>query len=71
MKIIALKVGIDKNVTTYYARHSFSTILKRSGASTEFIGEQLGHQSLTTTQSYLDSFQDEMKEKFANKLTDF
>ena len=30
-KRIALNLGINKNVTTYVARHSFATVLKRSG----------------------------------------
>lgn len=43
MKKIRKKVGIEKSVTTYVARHTFSTVMKRSGASTEFIQEALGH----------------------------
>lgn len=65
---IAKKVGITKNVTTYYARHSFSNILKQSGVSIEFISESLGHSNLQTTESYLDSFEDKTKVEFANKL---
>src|SRR6185312_2726766 len=36
-KRIAHNLGIDKNVTTYVARHSFATVLKRSGATVEAI----------------------------------
>jgi integrase/recombinase XerD len=43
MKKITAELGIEANVTTYYARHSFATILKRSGVSTEFISDSLGH----------------------------
>jgi len=68
---IAGKIGIDKKITTYYARHSFSTILKRSGASYEFIGEQLGHQSDKTTRNYLDSFEDEHRAKHSKSLLNF
>lgn len=71
MKRIAGEIGIDKNLTTYVARHSFSTVLKRSGVSTEYISEALGHSSLATTQSYLDSFEDETKKQYANLLTKF
>lgn len=71
MKKIANKVEINKNLTTYVARHSFSTVLKRSGVSTEFISEALGHSNLATTQSYLDSFEDETKKQYANLLTKF
>ncbi|MBO9635536.1 MAG: hypothetical protein J7578_20700 [Chitinophagaceae bacterium] len=31
--------------------------MKRSGVSTEFIQESLGHTSMKTTESYLDSFE--------------
>jgi len=41
MKQIAIELGIFKPITTYYARHSFATILKNSGVSTEFISEAL------------------------------
>lgn len=68
---IALALGIDKDVTTYTARHSFSTVLKRSGAPIEFISESLGHQDIRTTESYLDSFEDEAKVQYASALTSF
>jgi len=42
MSRIKEKLGIDKKITTYVARHTFSTVLKRSGASTEYIQEALG-----------------------------
>ncbi len=71
MKKIATEVGIEKTVTTYTARHSFSTVLKRSGVSTEFIGESLGHNNLRTTELYLDSFEDETKKEVAKYLTAF
>lgn len=71
IKKIAAAVGIEKEVTTYTARHSFSTILKRSGAPMEFISESLGHQDLKTTEHYLDSFEDDIKKQYAGFLTNF
>ncbi|QMU30535.1 site-specific integrase [Adhaeribacter radiodurans] len=71
IKLIAAAVGIDKNITTYTARHSFSTVLKRSGAPIEFISESLGHSDLKTTQSYLDSFEDKIKKQYSSQLTAF
>nr|WP_320118030.1 site-specific integrase [uncultured Marinifilum sp.] len=68
---LAAKAGVEGNITTYWARHSYSTILKRSGAPIEFISEQLGHQSTKVTQNYLDSFEDEAREKFSAKLLYF
>ena len=71
MKRIFKKLGIDKKWTTYVARHTFSTVMKRSGASTEFIQEALGHSDLKTTESYLDSFDKYVKKEFAQRLTSF
>ena len=42
---------------THCARHSFATILKRSGINIAIISEALGHSDLKTTQIYLDSFE--------------
>ena len=65
------KLGIDKKATTFVARHTFSTVMKRSGASTEYIQEALGHADTKTTENYLDSFGKEIKKEFANRLTSF
>ena len=65
------KLGVEKKVTTYVARHSFSTILKRSGVSTEFIQESLGDTSMKTTESYLDSFEKSVKKEYLQRLVAF
>ena len=41
----------------HVARHSFATVLKKSGVNIGIISEALGHHSLKTTQIYLDSFE--------------
>ncbi len=71
IKRIAAELSISKPVTTYTARHSFATVLKRSGAPNAFIGESLGHSSSRTTESYLDSFEDDMKRDYADVLLKF
>ncbi|UAY51281.1 site-specific integrase [Ferruginibacter albus] len=71
MKKVAKELEIDGNVTTYAARHSFATILQRSGASTEFISEALGHSNVRTTQSYLAGFEDESKKEAIKALIAF
>lgn len=71
MAKIRKKLGIEKKVTTYVARHTFSTILKRSGVSTEFIQESLGHTSMKTTESYLDSFEKSVKKEYSQRLVAF
>ena len=68
LKLIGEDIGYDKPLTTYAARHSFATILKRSGAPTELISESLGHKSLKTTEAYLDSFEDKTRRKFMENL---
>lgn len=57
LKVVGKELGIPINLTTYVARHSFATVLKREGVSTSIICESLGHSSEKTTQIYLDSFE--------------
>ncbi len=59
LKLIATQSGLDINLTTYVARHSFATVLKKSGVNIALISEALGHSDLATTQIYLDSFDNE------------
>ncbi|OON68129.1 site-specific integrase [Hymenobacter sp. CRA2] len=56
LKELAGQAGIATPLTTYVARHSFATSLKRSGVSNAVISEALGHQDERTTAVYLDSF---------------
>lgn len=71
MAKVRKKLAIEKAVTTYVARHTFSTILKKAGVSTEYISEALGHKSLQTTKHYLDSFERDIKRQYADKLLAF
>ena len=71
MKDIAATLEIDKDVTTYFARHSFATVLQRSGASISFISEALGHSSSKTTENYLAGFEDEKKREINKALLAF
>jgi len=71
IRVIAKDAKIKFDVTTYSARHSFSTISLRKGASIELIAESLGHTNIKTTQSYLASFGIEAKKKLAESLTEF
>ncbi len=63
LKIIGNQLNIPIKLTTYVARHSFATVLKRSGVSTAIISESLGHSSEKVTQIYLDSFENEQINK--------
>jgi len=57
-KELEIKIDSVDRITTYAARHSFATTLKRKGVSTDEISEYLGHSSLATTKAYLASFED-------------
>ena len=71
MKLIAAELKINKEVTTYFARHSFATVLKNSGASISYISEALDHSSEKVTQSYLAGLDIEAIHKTTNALTAF
>lgn len=71
LKKIVQDLKITKPVTTYFARHSFATVLKQSGASPLFIGEALGHASTKTTENYLDSFEDDQRKVILQNLTKY
>ena len=57
LKEIGEEIGLQFPLTTYVARHTFATVLKRSGVNIAIISESLGHSDLSTTQIYLDSFE--------------
>ncbi len=57
LKEIGADIGLKFPLTTYVARHSYATVLKRSGVNIAIISESLGHSDLSTTQIYLDSFE--------------
>ena len=59
LKEIGERLELPIPLTTYVARHSYATVLKRAGVSTSIISESLGHSSEKITQVYLDSFDNE------------
>ena len=59
LRKFAQELGITAEVTTYVARHSFATILKKSGVNIGIISQALGHQDIKTTQIYLSKFDNE------------
>jgi len=70
LKKIGTTLGIE-SLSTYTARHSYATVLKRSGANIAYISESLGHNDLKTTENYLASFEKEERVKNASFLTNF
>ena len=62
---------LPKDISTYWARHSFATNSIKNGASMEFISESLGHSGLNTTKNYFAGFDNETKRKFSETIMDF
>lgn len=70
MKQVASELKIP-HISTYTARHSFATVLKRAGVNIAYISESLGHSNLKTTEHYLASFEREEREKNSKLLMQF
>ena len=68
LKEIGLVLNLSMPLTTYVARHSYATVLKRAGVSTSIISESLGHSSERITQIYLDSFNNEQIDEAMSHL---
>jgi len=68
LQAIAKSIGLPDDITFYWARHSFATILKRAGISTTVISETLGHGSEKVTRNYLDSFETNQLDEIGNFL---
>ena len=74
LKELADVCGIQKNITSHLARHTFATtVTLTNGIPIESVGKMLGHKSLRTTQHYAKiidrKVSDDMqllKEKFAH-----
>ncbi len=67
LRILAADIGIPR-FSTYAARHSFATVLKRNGADISFISESLGHSSVSMTENYLAGYDREERRKHAESL---
>jgi len=68
LKEIANKIGLESELTTYVARHSYATILKKSGIATSVISEAMGHDSEKTTKIYLESFENNILDEASKYL---
>ena len=69
MKVIAEDIGI-RHVSTYSARHSYATILMKSGVNISLISQSLGHSSIHMTEVYLGCYDKEERICNARKLLD-
>jgi len=70
LKDIGELADIKGVITSYVARHTFATLLKRNQVSVEVISEMMGHHSPEITMTYLKEFDNEVLDKEAIKLLD-
>lgn len=68
LKELGKLAGVTSVLTTYVARHSFATALKRSGVATSVISEAMGHHTESITQTYLASFDSDLMDEALDNL---
>ena len=68
LKEIGKRIGLATPLTTYVARHTFATVLKRSGVETAIISQAMGHKTEAITQTYLKSFENDIVDAAQNNL---
>ncbi len=56
--------GLDKKATPHVLRHSFATHMLENGADLMTIKKLLGHESLSTTQIYVDASIEHMRKTY-------
>jgi len=71
MAKLSKRAGFNFNVTTYYARHSYTTVALNNGASLEMLRETLGHKDLKTTMNYVGSFKESKMKDLSDQVTSF
>ena len=59
LKMIAMAAGINKPVSTHWARHTGATMLLNSGANMEVVAKVLGHSSTRITREVYAKLLDE------------
>ena len=64
LKEIAILCDINQSLNSYTSRHSYATLAKNKGVPITAISEMLGHQSIKTTQVYLDSLKSDVIDKY-------
>jgi integrase/recombinase XerD len=70
LKKLCQTLDLPQDISTIWARHSFSTIAINKGASMESVQESLGHENVSTTKGYFAGFADDVKKKISQSIID-
>jgi integrase len=68
LKDLAKLCGIEKNLTSYVSRHSFATQAMLQEVPVKAISTMLGHSSVKTTESYLQSLPSNILDEYNAKI---
>jgi site-specific recombinase XerD len=68
LKAITALADIATHVTTYVARHTAASNLKRKGVPVAVISELMGHDDVKTTEIYLANFENDVLDKAMQEL---
>ncbi len=72
LKCISAQAGIEKNLTTHLARHSYTSLMVQMGEGIDLfdVMNSLGHKHLSTTQTYLQKFTNKKLDNLNRILSD-
>ena len=59
LKVLAEHLGIQENLTSYVARHTWATLAYHNGVNVSLVSQAMGHQTEEVTRIYLSSFERE------------
>ena len=68
LKLVALAAGVDKPVSTHYARHTGATLLLNEGIDMRIISKICGHSSTKITEQVYAKLLDETVVDAVKKL---
>lgn len=67
IKIIAKELGLP-DISTYWCRHSYVTVLMKARVPESYISEAVGHSTKTVTQGYFGRYTREERLKYNSLL---
>lgn len=68
LKIMVRKLGLEKDITPTFARHSFATILRREFVPSEFVEYAMGHSLKGAAGNYFGGFTTDQLLKYSSYL---